>query len=79
MNQISLYIKKYEIIGFKENDLKKKIIEIVQEETGVELVKDDISVNDMTARISISGAAKTELFMKRKVIEEKLNDIKTIR
>ena len=79
MNQISLYLKKYENLGFKETDLKKKIIEIVQQETGVELTKENISLRDMTANISISGAAKTELFLKRKAIEEKINDIKTIR
>lgn len=79
MNQISLYLKKYEGLGFKESDLKKKIIEIVKKETGVELDKEMISVKDMTANISVSGAGKAELFMKRKIIEEQLNDIKIIR
>lgn len=79
MNQISLYLKKYENFGFKELDLKKKIIEIVKKETGVELSKENILVNDMTANINVSGAAKAELFMKRKIIEQQINDIKTIR
>ncbi len=79
MNQISLYLKKYENFGFKEADLKKKIIEIVKKETGVELDKEMISVNDMTANISISGAGKAEMFMKRKIIEDQINDIKIIR
>jgi hypothetical protein len=79
MNQISLYLKKYENLGFKETDLKKKIIEIIKKETGVDLSKDDIKIYDMTATISVSGAAKTELFLKRKFIEEQINDIKTVR
>ncbi len=79
MNQISLYLKKYENFGFKEADLKNKIIEIVKKETGVELDKKLISVNDMTANISVSGSAKAALFLKRKQIEEQINDIKTIR
>ncbi len=79
MNQISLYLKKYENFGFKEADLKKKIIEIVKKETGIELDKENISVKDMTANINVSGAAKAELFMKRKIIEEQINDIKIIR
>lgn len=79
MNQISLYLKKYETIGFQEQDLKKKIIEIIQKETGVELSNNSIKINDATAVISISGAAKAELFIKRKLIEDQLNDIKTVR
>jgi len=79
MNQISLLLKKYENLGFKESDLKKKIIEVVKNETGVELEKDNIKIYDMTATIIVSGAAKTELFLKRKKIEEQINDIKIIR
>jgi hypothetical protein len=79
MNQISLLLKKYENLGFKESDLKKKIIEIVQKETGVELKKDDIKIFDMNATLKVSGAAKAELFLKRRKIEEQINDIKNIR
>jgi hypothetical protein len=79
MDQISLYLKKYENLGFKERDLKQKIIEVVKEETGLELDKELISIRDMTVNISVSGAAKAELFMKRNIIEGKINDIKFVR
>lgn len=79
MNQISLLLKKYENLGFKESDLKKKIIEVIKIETGVDLEKDNIKIHDMTATIVVSGAAKAELFLKRKKIEEQINDIKVIR
>lgn len=79
MDQISLYLKKYEKFGFPERDLKKKIIEVVKEETGLELDNKLITVRDMTVTISVSGAAKAELFMKRNIIENKINDIKIIR
>lgn len=79
MNQISLLLKKYENLGFKESDLKKKIIEVVKKETGVELEKDNIKLYDMTATLMVSGAAKAELFLKRKVIEDQINDIKVVR
>lgn len=79
MDQISLYLKKYENFGFKERDLKLKLIEVIKEETGLDLDKDLISIRDMTVNISVSGAAKAELFMKRNIIENRINDIKTIR
>ncbi|MBP9763299.1 MAG: hypothetical protein KBD10_00950 [Candidatus Pacebacteria bacterium] len=79
MEQINLYLKKYENFGFKERELKLKIIEVVKEETGLELDKELISIKDMTVNISVSGAAKAELFMKRNIIESKINDIKFIR
>jgi hypothetical protein len=79
MNQVSLYLKKYENFGFKEADLKNKIIEVVKKETGVELKKKEIFLKEMTANISVSGAAKAELFLKRKIIENQINDIKNIR
>lgn len=79
MDQISLFLKKYENIGFKEVDLKRRIIETIKEETGLELKKDDIQINEKDVRINISGAAKAEVFLKRGNIEKKINDINSIR
>lgn len=79
MNQISLYLKKYEAIGFKDTDLKNRIIEVIKKETGIEIDKTKISINDMSVNISVSGAAKAELFLKRKSIENQINEIKNVR
>ncbi len=78
MNQISLFLKKYENLGFKEFDLKRKIIEVVKDEIGLELKQDDIKINEKEVRINTSGAAKSELLLKKRIIEEKINEIKLI-
>lgn len=78
MDQISLFLKKYENLGFKELDLKRRIISVVKEETGLELKNDDIQINEKTIRLNVSGAAKAEIFLKRGKIEEKISDINKI-
>ena len=72
MQQIEIYLQKFKDFGLKEELFKEKIINVVKEEVGIDLKKEEIDVKDGNIRINISGPAKTEVFIKRKIIQEKL-------
>lgn len=74
MQDISFYLKKFENIGSRKNSIRKAIIEIVKEKSGVELDKDNLDFIRDQIRINITGPAKTEIFINKKRIEEELNN-----
>ena len=74
MQDISFYLKKFENIGLRESTIKKTIIEVVGELTGIELTKDDLDFNRDQIRINKTGTEKTEIFINKSRIEKILNE-----
>lgn len=78
MDQISLYLKKYENLGFKDIELKRRVREILKKEFDADLLDDDIKIEEKTIRLNVSGALKAEIFLKRSILEKKIGDINSI-
>lgn len=72
MHPIEIYLKKFANFGLKEKLLKEEIIKIIKEETSIDLKEKDLDIRDGIIRININGPAKTEIFIRRKKIQEQL-------
>ena len=72
LQQIELYLKKFADFGLKEKLFKEEIIKVIKEETDIDLEEEDLSIQDGVVRINVSGSAKTEIFIKTKTIQSKL-------
>ncbi len=75
MQGIEVYLKKFEQFGFKERELSKNIKQAILEICGVEVAEKEISITEGVLRVSVSGAGKSEIFIKRKEIEERFKEI----
>ena len=72
MKKISELLSKFE--GFEHPDIKKKIIaEEIKKLTGLDLDKTDIDLRGKNLFIRSDGYKKTEIFLRRDEIIEKLN------
>lgn len=74
MQQISFYLKKFENLGLREKNIKKDVIEIVKNKSGVELEEDDIKLVADQIKIEKTGVEKTEIFINKSAIESALNE-----
>ncbi len=75
MKGIEVYLKKFENFGFKERELTKNIRQAVFDICNVEVSEKEVSIVDGVLRVSVSGAAKAEIFIKRKEIESRFEEI----
>ncbi|HMO78755.1 MAG TPA: hypothetical protein PJ997_01460 [Candidatus Paceibacterota bacterium] len=73
MQQISFYLKKFFNLELKDSNLKKIIIESVKEVCNIELTTKDIDVQKKIVKINKVGVEKTEIFINKKKIQEKIN------
>lgn len=78
MQGIEVYLKKFEHFGFKERELSKNIKQAILEICGVEVTEKEISIKEGVLRVLVSGAGKSEIFIKRKEIEERFKEIAKI-
>jgi len=74
MEQISFYLKKFENLGLKESNLKKIVIDSIQEITKVEIEEDDLELIRDQIKIKKTGPIKSEIFIYKKQIEKKIED-----
>jgi hypothetical protein len=72
MEQITLYLEKFKRFGFKNQILKEVVMSVVKDELGLILERGDIDLKDGVVRIKVSGAAKSELFIKKELIQKKV-------
>lgn len=72
LQNIELYLKKFADFGLKETLLKEEIIKAIKEETNVDLKEEDLSIQNGIVRVNVSGSAKTEIFIKKKNIQERM-------
>lgn len=76
MQQIEIYLEKFKDFGLKDKLFKKDIIEIIKEETGVELEEEDLNIQQSgIIRINVSGASKSEIFINKKKIQDRMERI----
>jgi len=75
MQGIEVYLKKFENFGFKERELTKNIKQAIFEVCNVEVSDKEISIQDGTLRVLVSGSAKSEIFIHRKEIEKRFEEI----
>lgn len=75
MQGIEVYLKKFEQFGFKERELTKNIKQAILDICGVEVSDKEISIQDGVLRVSVSGAGKSEIFIKRRDIEARFEEI----
>jgi len=73
MEQISFYLKKFENLGLRENNIKKIASEAIKELTTIDLDKNDIEISRDQIKIKKTGPAKTEIFIHRAEIENLIN------
>lgn len=71
MEQIWLYLQKYSKLDTDINSTKKLALKAVYEVTGIELEENKLSFEKGKIKVKVTGALKTELFLKR----EKINEI----
>ncbi|MDA8611250.1 hypothetical protein N9L18_00065 [Candidatus Pacebacteria bacterium] len=72
MQQIEIYLEKFKDFGLKDKLFKQEISKIIKEEVNVDLKEEDVSMINGTIRINVSGSAKSEIFIKKKSIQNKL-------
>ena len=70
MFNIALFLQKYSSIGLKEESIKKFLIESIKEAANVEITKEKIKFGKESVSLNVSGAEKTEIFMKREMINK---------
>lgn len=70
MFNIALFLQKYSSIGLKEESIKKFLIESIKEATNVEITKEKIKFGKESVSLNVSGSEKTEIFMKREMINK---------
>jgi hypothetical protein len=75
MQGIEVYLKKFEQFGFKERELTKNIKQAILDICGVEVSDKEISIHDGVLRVLMSGAGKSEIFIKRREIETRFEEI----
>lgn len=75
MQSIEVYLKKFENFGFKERELTKNIRQAITDVCGVEVSDKEITIQNGVLRVLVSGSAKAEIFIKRKEIEERFEEI----
>ena len=72
LQNIELYLKKFADFGLKEKLLKEEIIKAIKEETNIDLEEEDLNIQNGIVRVDVSGTAKTEIFIKKKNIQERM-------
>ena len=80
MEHASIFLEKFKRFGFKDQILKETIIEVIKDEFDSELNRDDITMINGVVRINVTGPLKSEIFIKKEKIQnkvlEKLSDSK---
>lgn len=73
MEQINFYLERFKNFKIKDQDLKEKIINIINEKVGVNVSLDEIKIINGVVKINKTGAEKSEIFINREKIESELN------
>ena len=73
MQNISFYLQKYAKIGFKEDGVKKCLLEAIKEACDIELLSEKIKISQETIFIHAVGIEKSEIFLNTKKIVELFN------
>lgn len=73
MEQISIYLDKFKNYGFQDLQLKKIVEETIFEMFGVSLGTKKIKINNGEISVKISGPLKSEIFIRKGKLIEKLN------
>jgi hypothetical protein len=74
MEQISFYLKKFQHLGLREQNIKKVVTETVLELTGVDLKPDEVKIINGSIQINKIGPEKTEIFISKKKIEKEIEN-----
>lgn len=75
MQSIEVYLKKFEHFGLKERELSKNVRQAIVDVCGVTVSEKEVSIRDGVLRVHVTGAAKAEVFMHRKEIEQRFAEI----
>ena len=70
MFNIAQFLQKYSSIGLKEGNVKKFLTEAIKEASNVDVTKEKIKFTKDLVSINVSGAEKTEIFMKKEKISK---------
>lgn len=81
MQNISNLLERFKKIKIPNETVRKEILEIIKYTTGADVDFKNISVKEGIVYIKLAGAAKSEIFLnKKKILEriksEKITDIK---
>jgi hypothetical protein len=68
MEQISFYLNRFKVYGFKQVRMQELIAEAVSKELGIPIGRELVSYNEGEVRIKISGAAKAQMFLKKEAV-----------
>lgn len=79
MNRISLYLSKYKSLGLEEKLAKENILNVLKNDFGFQLEKNQIEYKKGNLTIHVTGPLKTEITLKKAEILEKLDSIKNLR
>jgi hypothetical protein len=73
MKDITLYLEKFKEFGFKDQILKQKIIQILEEKFNISLERGNIEINrEGVVTIRVSGAQNSELFINKDSIQKEI-------
>lgn len=74
MQKIELLLKRFSKLGFEDRQKKEKIINVIEEELGISLEQKDVNFMFDKVILNISGSTRTEFFLKKDLIEERLEN-----
>jgi hypothetical protein len=75
MEQISFYLSKFNNLGLNEETYKRELIRIISSQCNINLLESDIKIVRDKLIISKIGPEKTEIWLKKNMIEEELNNV----
>ncbi len=76
MEKINTLLERFKKITIPNEAERRSLAEIILEETKIEIEIKDISIKNYIAYIKSSGGVKSEIFIKKRKILDKLNQNK---
>jgi hypothetical protein len=74
MQNINSYLDKFKNLAVPNESIRKDVAGIIKNEIGIDLEIKDISIKNMVAYIKGGSAVKSEIFLRKKKILEKIKE-----
>lgn len=74
MENISDYLKKFRTILFKGEESARIVREEIEKSTGAHLEEKDVEVKSGVVYVRLSGALKSEIFLKKDLLLKNIHD-----
>lgn len=74
MDKLSSFLQKFAHLLSNKEYIQTTVIDIVREEIGIDIAKENISLRNNQLTFNISPTIKTQIFIKKSLLLEKINN-----